>query len=214
MRKRSKNFELFYDECETSILRLLKEYNMTFADLSREIGVRGQTIARLAYGIDAPIYDDKRRKEKVKKLALTICEYFHMDFAEVFPKYACQIQKSMEAFEIMPFQTYSELVSSEDYIIDKIESDEIFSALSIILRGREYDIFIARTFYMQQYEEIAKNNLITPTRAQQIYKRTLLKVQNIFVDGFRKDIYMRKRILDENNAKEKQKMLHKHILLA
>ncbi len=62
MRKRSKNFEMFYDECETSILRLLKEYNMTFADLSREIGVRGHIIARLAYGLDAPVYDDKRRK--------------------------------------------------------------------------------------------------------------------------------------------------------
>ncbi len=31
MIKRNKNFEMFYDECETNILRLLREYNITFA---------------------------------------------------------------------------------------------------------------------------------------------------------------------------------------
>lgn len=172
--RRSKNFQLFYDDCETELLRLLYDYQMTFADLARATNIDPSVISNLAYGVSPPIY----RNGAVKPYALAICEYFLVDMSDVFPRYFCDINSKHYKFENIPYTTNSEEISDEDFVYNRIHAREIIEIIKHYLTAREFDIFELSVSHEWTFTEIGAKYKIGGTRANQIYVRVLRKIKH------------------------------------
>ncbi len=173
--KKQGNFSRYYDDCETEVLKLLHNYNMNFAQLSRETGISYSVLTNLAYGITSPIYLSGKRKGIVKDIAQKICDYFFLDVADVFPRYLCNLQARAfsEASEILPYETYSEKVADENIFENRHECKLILKKVKNFTSRRNYEIFVKYTMYNASFEDLAYEYKISRNRCVQIFSKII-----------------------------------------
>lgn len=174
---RSKQFRMIFDDCETEILRLLYENDLTFRDLSKHTGVGARYIAMLAYGYLSPVYIDKKRAGKIKPSAQKICDFFFMDISEIFPRYFCNIsnKRMLEAIDIEPYETYSEYVSGEKPLHISDISGIIKKSL-LCLSLRELGV-LKKSISGMSLDEIGEIHKVSRARITQIRSKALRKLK-------------------------------------
>ena len=207
--KRSKNFELYYDDCETELLRILADYEMTFADLSRATGIHSGVISGFAYGTVPPIF---AVSGLIKPKVVVICDYFLVDPSEVFPRYFCSIDSKKFKFDNIPYETFNEYINDENFIYNRIEAREILEIMKYYLSAQRYEVFKSIVCDELTLSEIGRKYNVGGTRIGQIHASALREIRHYMriANGLRISPHsVRKKIIEERSEENNRNSLRK-----
>lgn len=161
-------------EYESPIHEYRVAKGLTHKELSKQAKVSLQYITELANGMMSPFLKNGELCTPAKRL----CEFFNVEPSDLFPRYACDINRNFK-HEVVPYETYTEKLakSSEDLAAlreMRIEVNKILTDLNKIERE-----VVIRTFLLNDtLEGIGKNLNMTKERVRQILAKALRRLRH------------------------------------
>jgi len=169
-------------ETESKINEFRVARHLTWDDLAKKSGIAKGHIRTLMLGVVSPLYEYKYKDKKIgeiKTIALKLMKALDADFADLFPRYACKLERPpLNDIQINYITASNEILNQKKKTINKniwIYTYKYFTN-KIDYKRR---FFILRMIYLgYTLDEIGKKINVTRQRIEQIKKQILKTLKN------------------------------------
>jgi hypothetical protein len=148
---------------------------LTIKELAAAVCSNGTQIGALANGTKSPLIESGANKGKLKDVAQSLCDFFNVDPADLFPRYFCKIVNDTK-FEIDPFTSYSEKCA-EDHLEKYAKDDYLKKLLTLIMEdclyGRYREVIYRHFYEGKSLSELAEGFGKTPACISMYYRKAL-----------------------------------------